>query len=42
MLIGMLQNIICTKIQDSRTTKANVGSIIEKDGIALLLLLIVV
>jgi hypothetical protein len=42
MLIGMIYTIFCTKIQDSLGTKADVGSVIEKGGITLLLLMIVV
>jgi hypothetical protein len=38
----MFYTIFCTKIQDSLATKADAGSIIEKDGITLLLLMIVV
>jgi hypothetical protein len=38
----MFYTIFCTKIQDSLGAKADVGSIIEKDGITLLLLMIVV
>jgi hypothetical protein len=38
----MFYTIFCTKIQASLATKADVGSIIEKDGITLLLLMIVV
>jgi hypothetical protein len=37
----MFYTIFCTKIKDSLGTMADVGSIIEKDGIALLLLMFV-